>query len=105
MSLISALSYPSKLGGIISMSGYIPFPSTFSSHIHPSNKTTPILMFHGKEDDVVKYKWGYDSYMKLKQEGLNVQFHAFDFMGHSACDEELAQMVKFVTDTLKQQPV
>ena len=98
MSLISGLSFPQKLGGIVAMSGYLPIPDKFHQHIHPSNKNTPIVMFHGKEDDVVQYEWGLAAYHKLKDLELDVKMNSFDMMGHSACDEEIMLVREFVKD-------
>ena len=100
VSLLSALSFPQKLGGIIAMSGYLPIPTKFFSHVHEVNKETPVMMFHGKQDEVVEYEWGLDAFKKLKDNGLNVSFQSFDHMGHSACDEEIMLVRQFVKERL-----
>lgn len=87
------------------MSGYLPLPKAAdpaSLALSEANKTTPILMCHGDEDEVVHFDWGKKSLAALKTllGESAVDFHVYPGMGHSACMEEIQEVIKFVKRTV-----
>eukprot|EP00928_Gymnodinium_smaydae_P015725 TRINITY_DN15821_c0_g1_i1.p1 TRINITY_DN15821_c0_g1~~TRINITY_DN15821_c0_g1_i1.p1 ORF type:complete len:285 (-),score=44.81 TRINITY_DN15821_c0_g1_i1:103-867(-) len=55
VSLLAGLSYPAKLGGIISMSGWCVRRDDVSSWISEEGRKTPVLMCIGDGDPVISY--------------------------------------------------
>jgi len=55
VSLLAGLSYPEKLGGIISISGGCARRADVSSWISDAGKGTPVLMCFGDGDPVISY--------------------------------------------------
>ena len=56
MSLISGITYPKPLGGIVGLSGYLPLREKFSELRTDANKDTPVWLGHGTADPVVNFK-------------------------------------------------
>ena len=95
IALTTGMTYPKKLGGVISMSGYLPRPAEFA--IHACQVNTPVLFCHGDSDDVVRLDWGRKSAERLKQLGAtNIEFKVYRGMPHSACAEEVVDVAAFV---------
>jgi predicted esterase len=103
--LYSGLQLDHQLAGIIAMSGYLPLPKsgdTSSLFLSESNKATPILMCHGDADQVVRFNWGKKSLVALQSllGEKAVDFHVYPGMAHSACMEEIQEVIKFVRRTI-----
>jgi lysophospholipase-2 len=87
MSLAAGLSFEHPLGGIIAFSGWLTKRASISDVIHESNRNTPILMCHGESDAVVAFALGRKSYELLSSIGMQVQFHSYRNMAHTACPQ------------------
>lgn len=85
---------------MVALSGYLPLSSKFKEIAQETNKQTPILMCHGVDDDVVQYSWGRSSFELLKNNSFNVDFKSYRNMGHSASQNELMDVVKFLKNNL-----
>ncbi|GAM17609.1 hypothetical protein SAMD00019534_007840, partial [Acytostelium subglobosum LB1] len=91
-----------KMAGCMALSGYLPLRASFSS-LGPNivNKQQPLIMFHGEEDQVVRYSWGQLSFETLQTEvGVNGEFITYPFMGHSSSEQEIIDMTAFVKKRL-----
>jgi lysophospholipase-2 len=64
------------------------------------NQQTPILMCHGDEDLVVKYKYGRASSRYLASLGYRMDFKTYPGMGHVTCDEEVQHIAAFLHQCL-----
>lgn len=100
MTLLTGLSSPIKLGGLVALSGYLPLLPKFTEYSSHANKQTPLFMGHGDADQVVRYNYGFDSSQYLKKAGYPVQFETYRGMGHSSCDQEFQDLVKFLQSRL-----
>ncbi len=97
MSLLTGLTITHKLGGIISLSGYLPLHRSFNSLMNPSTKSLPIFMGHGTADYVVQYRWGKDSHGWLKEAGCtNTTFKSYENLDHSCNDLEIHDVKEFL---------
>ncbi|CAG8467326.1 391_t:CDS:2 [Gigaspora margarita] len=67
VALSMALVSQYQLGGIVSLAGFLPYHTVLLKNEKKRNKTTPILMLHGKDDQVVPCKFGDESYKGLKE--------------------------------------
>ena len=61
------------------MSSWLPLNKTFKDSLPESNpnKDTPVRMFHGDRDPVVRYEAGDASQQKLKELGYDVAFNTY----------------------------
>lgn len=53
-------------------------------------------------DDVVNYSWGQSSFELLQNYGFTVDFKSYQNMGHSASQEELMDILKFIKSNLSE---
>jgi phospholipase/carboxylesterase len=95
MALITGLTYPKSLGGIIALSGYLPAPNLFLEKAAEANQQIPIYMAHGTEDPVVPYALGRMAYSILEKAGYAVTWESFP-MPHTVCKEEIAGISAFI---------
>eukprot|EP01069_Polyplicarium_translucidae_P013037 Polyplicarium_translucidae@DN725_c0_g1_i3.p1 len=98
--LTTALRFNAELGGIVSLSGFLPLKGDYPAALTEGARSVPILHCHGDADQVVQYKWGQDTADFLEKEGMKIEFVTFRGMGHSACEEELVQVGDFIKDRL-----
>lgn len=99
MALHTGLRYPKKLGGIIALSTYLPLADMVASELHPANKDISILIIHGTFDNVVLPEWAELSRDTLQKLNYPIEWHTYA-MGHSVCQEELAQIVAWMQKVL-----
>jgi len=91
------------LAGVLCMSGYLPRSGTFAPCAATAAAAVPTLMCHGDADPMVQLKWAEASRDKLRQQGLEVEFAAFPGMEHSACEEELQLVARWLGERLPAQ--
>ncbi|KXS12010.1 putative acyl-protein thioesterase [Gonapodya prolifera JEL478] len=96
MSLLTTLTTSTKLAGAFAMSGYLPLATKFPAAANPANKQTPIALFHGTDDEVVLMRHGKTTYDALVGWGYKVTWKEYDGMGHSASEEEVADLARFL---------
>ncbi|KAG3079494.1 hypothetical protein PI124_g19592 [Phytophthora idaei] len=95
LSLFSGYQTKTVLGGIISMSGYLPRYASFQ--FAPDTTDVPLLMCHGEQDPVVRFDYGKMSKEKLETAGVkDIEFHSYPDMEHGACMEELDDVTKWL---------
>eukprot|EP01133_Synstelium_polycarpum_P012236 gene12236-14333_t len=87
-----------KMAGCMALSGYVPLLPVFGPMMTSTNKTQPLLMCHGQEDQVVRYSWGQKSFQTLKDNNIVGDFLTFPYMGHSSSEEEIVEMIKETAD-------
>ncbi|MFT5674115.1 MAG: phospholipase/carboxylesterase [Paraglaciecola sp.] len=77
-----------KLAGIMSLSSYMAEAETLTSQANDANRSTPILVAHGQQDDVVPMFLGNAAYKVLEQNGYPVEWREYA-MQHNVCMQEL----------------
>ncbi|KAJ1918783.1 hypothetical protein H4219_002402 [Mycoemilia scoparia] len=102
MTLLTGLTLKKKLAGMVVLSGYLPLHSKVFSMASKESKLVPIFQGHGTDDQVVSYKFGQQSRDELANNKYNVEFNSYSDMGHSACDDELKDLVKFLEKVIPQ---
>ncbi len=90
MTLDIGLDLP--VAGLIVLSGYL-----HPDRPKPQSETSPVLIVHGRQDDVVPIAAAQMSRDKLTQWGVNVSYQEFD-MGHSIVPEVLQVVRQFVVE-------
>ena len=90
MTLEIGLDLP--VAGLIVLSGYLHQNRTKPPHAAP-----PVLLVHGRQDDVVPIAAAQKSREILTQWGVDVRYQEFD-MGHSIAPEVLEAVRSFITN-------
>ncbi|XP_018336018.1 acyl-protein thioesterase 1 [Agrilus planipennis] len=99
LALYSALTYPSKLAGVIALSCWLPLRKTFPAE-QRCPPEIPVLQCHGDCDPVVPYKWGQMTASLLKTLLKSPEFKTYKGLMHTSSDEELQDMKVFVSKHL-----
>ncbi len=89
----AALSYPSKLAGIMALSTY--FPTASSVEIQAVQKQIPILICHGSYDPVVQENLGIASKMALETLGFHPEYKTYP-MEHAVCPQEISDIAEWI---------
>ena len=96
----TALHHPEPLGGVIALSGYIPWAEETLRHLPTANARLPIFIGHGMEDDIVPVALGQRMYHALKSAGLPVIWHEYP-MPHSVCAKEVKDIAAWLSRHLQ----
>jgi len=97
--LQTALRHPGRLAGVMALSTYLPLNSTVAAERSRENQDLPILMAHGKFDDLISIDRARQSRDLLKGMGYNVEWHEYP-MPHSVCAEEIRDLSQFLVRIL-----
>lgn len=79
MSILSGLTAPVKIGGIVGLSSWLLLNQTFKDHVPAGNinKATPVFMGHGDRDPMVRYELAVATKDKLKNLEYDVTFKTY----------------------------
>jgi phospholipase/carboxylesterase len=99
MTLHTGLRLPTKLAGLMGLSGYLPLIDLADSERHAANTDTPIFLAHGTHDPVVALERAEASRAKLVALGYPVQWHTYP-MQHSVCPDEIHDISRFLQSVL-----
>lgn len=100
VALYTGLRHAEQLAGIVALSAYLIEGRALGLEASVANRSTPILMCHGTEDEVVRVEWGQMSRDMLEQGGYLVEWNTF-LMGHTVAAEEIAIVGQFISKTLR----
>lgn len=98
--------FPTNLSAVVGLSGWLPCAKKLSNKLsenEASNRAAalPILLCHGKADDVVRYKFGEKSSKVLSSSGFkNVTFKSYDGLGHYTHPEEIQDICSWLKSKL-----
>ena len=99
VALYAGLRHAERLAGIVALSAYLVDPESLAQEAASANKTTPIFMAHGTEDEVVRFEWGDSSRRLLEAAGWPVEWHGYR-MPHSANQDEISDLGRFIARVL-----
>jgi len=99
MTLHTGLRFPTKLAGLMGLSGYLPLIDMADNEHHTANTDTPIFLAHGTHDPVVALERAEASRAKLVALGYPVQWHTYP-MQHSVCPQEIHDISRFLQSVL-----
>lgn len=97
LALYTALRHSQRLAGVLALSTYLPLAATMEREAHAANKTTPILMCHGLDDDVVPLQAGERSRDLLEDLGYTVGWLTYA-MGHEVMPAELSAISAWLVE-------
>ncbi|XP_058112743.1 uncharacterized protein LOC131255851 isoform X2 [Magnolia sinica] len=99
--------YPVNLSAVVGLSGWLPCSRGLKNKIEGSQEAArraaslPLLLCHGKGDDVVLYKHGEKSANVLTSAGFqNLGFKTYGGLGHYTVPEEMDDVCKWLTARL-----
>ncbi|KAF9931851.1 hypothetical protein FBU30_009431 [Linnemannia zychae] len=104
LGLFTALTSEIRFAGVAALSGYLPLHTKFMTMVSDANRKTPIFWGHGDADQVVKYRYGEQSVETLKENHYSVRMHTYPHMGHSACPQELRDLLVFLKEVIPEEP-
>jgi phospholipase/carboxylesterase len=99
MALYTGLRYAQALGGIISLSAYLPMAAKFNAEEYPVNAKIPIFIAHGMFDPVVPYSAGKNTCEYLIEQNYSVDWHSYPIV-HTVAFEELHSISTFIARCL-----
>ncbi|KAF8400690.1 hypothetical protein HHK36_013990 [Tetracentron sinense] len=99
--------YVVNLSAVVGLSGWLPCSRSLRSKIEGSHEAArraasfPILLCHGRGDDVVPYKHGEKSAQTLSSTGFrNLTFRTYNGLGHYTVPEEMDEVCNWLTARL-----
>ncbi|KAK4726621.1 hypothetical protein R3W88_031538 [Solanum pinnatisectum] len=99
--------YPVNLRAVICLSGWLPGSRNVRNKIEGSHEAArcaaslPILLCHGKCDEVVPYRYGERASYVLSSAGFrNLQFKAYDGLGHYTVPREMDEVCNWLNARL-----
>lgn len=102
ISLATLATMETKIGGCVALSGFCALRKEVESKLLSANLDTPIFQGHGTADPVINYQYGKKTSEFFKELGFkNLDFQTYPGVQHSASDEELAAVIKFIKDVLE----
>ena len=102
ISLVILEKKKKKIGGCVALSGFCALRKEVESKLLSANLDTPIFQGHGTADPVINYQYGKKTSEFFKELGFkNLDFQTYPGVQHSASDEELAAVIKFIKDVLE----
>ncbi len=97
--LLTGLRYPERLAGVMALSTYLPLAGTLAAERSEANRATPILMAHGRDDELIPMQRAQASRDYLQKLGYAVEWHDYP-MPHSVCAPEIADISSFLARVL-----
>lgn len=103
----NGVAYPITLSVVVGLSGWLPCSRTLRSKIENSQtalrraSALPILLNHGRADEVVTYRNGERSAEILRSSGFQyTYFKAYNGLGHYTIPEEMDDVSKWLSSRL-----
>lgn len=96
----AGLRYAQRLGGIMSLSSYLPLQDELEQQRSRENQQTPLFLAHGTLDPIVPHALGVAARRWLKDLDYPLQWHEY-IMEHSVCFDEIADIARWIQSTMK----
>ncbi|WOG91164.1 hypothetical protein DCAR_0310412 [Daucus carota subsp. sativus] len=98
--------YTIDLSAVVGLSGWLPCSKNLSNKVEGDEAarraaSLPILLCHGKADEVVRFRFGEMSSQQLRSCGFqNCTFKAYSALGHYTIPEEMDDLCAWLTSKL-----
>uniref|UniRef100_A0A1D1YVZ4 Acyl-protein thioesterase 2 n=1 Tax=Anthurium amnicola TaxID=1678845 RepID=A0A1D1YVZ4_9ARAE len=99
--------YPVNISAVVGLSGWLPCSRGLKNKLEGSQEASrraasfPLLLCHGRGDEVVQYKHGEKSAEVLTSTGFqNLTFKTYNRLGHYTVPEEMDDVCKWLTASL-----
>ncbi|PWA50673.1 Phospholipase/carboxylesterase/thioesterase [Artemisia annua] len=99
--------YSTHLDAVVGLSGWLPCANDLNKKVEgevAANRASslPVLLCHGKADDVISFRFGEKSAQKLISTGFkNLTFKGYDSLGHYTIPEEMDEVCSWLTSKLE----
>ncbi|WP_417582260.1 alpha/beta hydrolase [Nitrincola sp.] len=94
----AALTFPHQLAGLLALSTY--FATAEQVQHRPTNQALPILIMHGRHDDIVPETLGQKARDLLSEAGYPVAYTSYP-MQHAVCLEQIREIGHWLAERLK----
>ncbi|KAI3771608.1 hypothetical protein L6452_02774 [Arctium lappa] len=100
-------TYSTHLDAVVGLSGWLPCAKDLSKKVEgeeAANRASslPVLLCHGKADDVVRFRYGEKSAEKLSTTGFkNLTFKSYESLGHYTIPEEMDEVCSWLSSKLE----
>ncbi|PIE41837.1 MAG: carboxylesterase [Gammaproteobacteria bacterium] len=95
----TALHYPEKLAGLIALSTYMGITKDIANTVSASNRSIPVKVAYGKQDEVIAERAARLAYDTLKDLNYNISWKSYQ-MGHEICVSEIRDIGKWISGML-----
>ena len=102
---------PEEIVAVVILSSYLPSRDKLSArltdpaiHIGGASALPPVLICHGKDDDVVAHRHGKASSKLLKAAGVDVRWRSYKGLAHSVSQAEMQDVATFLGKRLSRPP-
>ncbi len=99
IALQAGVRCPQPLAGILALSTYLPLRATLAAEAAAANRAIPILMCHGREDPIVPFDLGRQSFAALNAAGFAPRWLDYP-MQHQLCGEEILDISRWLLQVL-----
>ena len=99
IALHTALRHVERLAGVLALSTYLPLADRLGDEAATINRDTPILMLHGRHDEVIPVAFAQNSRQHLEARGYDVTWRSYE-TGHGVCAEELQDIGAWLNERL-----
>jgi len=100
-SITIGYSFSKTLAGILGISCYLLNQSTFQREISENNRNTPFILFHGTDDQMVRFQWGKQSFDYIRNTcNIPGQFKSINGIGHEVTMEEMEEVMSWIKEKL-----
>ncbi len=91
VALHTGLRHPTRLGGILALSTYLPLAATVAAEASPANCHIPVFMAHGSFDTIIPLPHALASRNQLVALGCALAWHEYP-MAHTVTAQEIADI-------------
>jgi len=99
MALQVGLTHPQRLAGLLGLSCYVPLPNRVRGEEAQANRSTPVFMGHGIDDDIVPVVRGDASRKLLEAAGYPVVWRTYA-MAHQVDAQEIVDVGEWLRERL-----
>lgn len=99
IALHAALRYPSRLGGVVALSTYLPGSEALAEDLSGANRSLAVFLAHGELDPIIPLTAGRAAAIQLKTWGYETEPHEYT-MPHSVCPEEIQDLKAWLSKRL-----
>jgi predicted esterase len=94
LTLATALTSPHKLGGFVSLCGFLPCWDKLLIKTKNLNQKTPCLIINNTKDTWIPFWTGQKTYEILKERGYKVEFKTHPCLGHNWKNEDVEEFLE-----------
>ena len=90
-----------QLGGVVSVSGYVPLRGRYPQRLTEAGKNTAVLVVHGRADRAIEWEWAKKGWEQLEREGVkDIERRVEHGMSHQLTQLHFAQVMDWIKQRL-----